>query len=161
MAWADRMAYVCHDFEDAVAAGVVAPDDLPRAVTDVLGDRRSVQLDRLIGALVDSIVTTGTVALRREEADALAAFRGFNYERIYLRPEAVEQADRVIGLLRSLTEFFIDTPAAVGLGSPPRAGTDDAVAAAVRYVSGMTDRFALDLAVDRLGWERTTLPQSV
>jgi dGTPase len=161
VAWADRIAYVCHDFEDAVSAGVVAPSDLPASVTEVLGDRRSVQLDRLIGGLVDTIVTTGTVALRREEADALAAFRAFNYERIYLRPEAVDQAERVIGLLRSLTEFFIDAPVAAAPGPAPRPGTDEAVEAAVRYVSGMTDRFALRLAVDQLGWEPEALPRGV
>jgi dGTPase len=161
VAWADRMAYVCHDFEDAVAAGVVEPGDLPDAVTDVLGDRRSVQLDRLIGAFVDSIVTTGTVALRRREADALAAFRAFNYERIYLRPEAVDQADRVIGLLRSLTEFFIESPGAVGLGTAPAPGSDEARAVAVKYVSGMTDRFALRLAVNELGWRPEALPRGV
>jgi dGTPase len=161
VAWADRMAYVCHDFEDAVAAGVVAPEDLPATVTDVLGDRRSVQLDRLIGALVESIVATGTVALRRREADALAAFRAFNYERIYLRPDAVEQADRVIHLLRSLTEFFIERPSTRGEGASLRPGGDEAVAAAVQYVSGMTDRFALRLAVEELGWKRQELPQGV
>ena len=161
VAWADRIAYVCHDFEDAVAAGVVVPGDLPDTVTDVLGDRRSVQLDRLIGALVDSVLTTGTVAMRAPEADALAAFRAFNYERIYLRADAVDQADRVIGLLRSLTEFFIDAPIASALGPAPEAGTDEAVAAAVRYVSGMTDRFALRLAVEELGWRPEALPRGV
>jgi dGTPase len=161
VAWADRMAYVCHDFEDAVSAGVVGPRDLPDAVTDVLGDRRSVQLDRLIGALVEAIVTTGTVALHRREADALEAFRAFNYEHIYLRPDAVDQADRVIGLLRSLTEFFIDAPSGTAPGPPPVAGTDEAVAAAVRYVSGMTDRFALRLAVEELGWKPDALPRGV
>lgn len=161
VAWADRMAYVCHDFEDAVAAGVVSPGDLPSSVAEVLGDRRSVQLDRLIGAFVQSIVATGRVQLSHPEADALAAFRAFNYERIYLRPDAVDQADRVIGLLRSLVDFFIDHPAATGVSAAPEPASDSAVAAAVRYVSGMTDRFALRLAVDELGWRPEELPTTV
>jgi dGTPase len=156
VAWADRIAYVCHDFEDAVAAGIVLPSDLPAAVVDVVGDRRSRQLGAFISGMLETIADTGTVALRRPEADALAAFRAFNYERIYLRPEATEQARRVVALIRSLAEHFIASP--VTAAAP---GSDEAVADAVRHVSGMTDRFALDLAVELLGWDRARLPRGV
>lgn len=161
VAWADRIAYLCHDFEDAVDAAIVSPDDLPPEVADVVGSTRRVQLHRLITAMVESVGETGHVGMRRPEADALAAFREFNYERIYLRPESRAQAERVIQLLGELTEFFIENPATIGSGSVHQASSSEAAAEAVRYVSGMTDRFALDLAVDRLGWERAALPQSV
>ncbi len=158
VAWADRIAYCCHDFEDAVAAGIVRPGDLPDAVRDVVGPDRRTQLHRFITTMVDTIADTGLVSLRKAEADALDAFRAFNYERIYLRPEAREQADRVIELLRSLTSWFIEHPDETGDG-PMAAGSPEAVAAAVRYVSGMTDRFALSLAVERLGWNEAALPR--
>ena len=93
VAWADRIAYVCHDFEDAVDAGIVSPADLPPAVTEVLGSGRRAQLHALISAMVDTITDTGAVGLRSTEAEALAAFRSFNFERIYLRPESVDQPD--------------------------------------------------------------------
>ena len=161
VAWADRIAYVCHDFEDAVDAGVVQPADLPAEVVEVVGDRRSAQLGGFVRAMVETIAETGRVGLRKPEADALAAFRAFNYERIYLRPESVAQADRVNSLLRQLTEWFIANPAAVGGGELVAPGSPEAAAAAVRYVSGMTDRFALRLAVDRLGWAPSELPTGV
>ena len=157
MAWADRIAYVCHDFEDAVDAGIVSPSDLPAAVRDVVGTDRSDQLGAFISAMLDTIADTGVVAMRAPEADALAAFRAFNYERIYLRSESQEQARRVVALLRALTEWFAANPRSPELV----AGSELAVAEAVRYVSGMTDRFALDLAVERLGWETGALPQGV
>ncbi len=158
VAWADRIAYCCHDFEDAVAAGIVGPDDLPDAVRDVVGSDRRTQLHRFITTMVDTIAETGRVGLRKPEADALEAFRSFNYDRIYLRPEAQEQADRVIDLLQSLTSWFIAHPDETGDG-PMVAGSPEAVAAAVRYVSGMTDRFAFRLAVERLGWAEAALPR--
>ena len=161
VAWADRIAYVCHDFEDAVRAGIVEPSDLPGAVSEVVGDRRSRQLGAFIDAMSTTIRSSGAVGMGPVEAAALQAFRDFNYDRIYLRPEAREQADRVTVLLRQLTDFFIDNPAAIGDGAHRTPGSAEAVAAAVRYVSGMTDRFALDLAVERLGWERSRLPQGV
>ena len=161
VAWADRIAYCCHDFEDAVDAGIVAPGDLPAAVADVVGVDRRQQLHRFITAMIETIDATGVVGLRADEAGALEAFRAFNYERIYLRPEARLQAERVTALLRDLTDWFVAHPAAIGSGSAATPFSAEATADAVRYVSGMTDRFALDLAVDRLGWDRASLPRGV
>lgn len=163
VAWADRIAYVCHDFEDAVDAGIVAPGELPDAVAEVVGTTRSRQLGAFVDAVLTTIADTGTVALRQPEAGALAALRAFNYERIYLRPEAAEQARRVKRLLRSLTEWFVANPRGIGGDDvrPPSPGSPEAVASAVRYVSGMTDRFALGLAVEHLGWDPRTLPRGV
>jgi dGTPase len=157
VAWADRIAYVCHDFEDAVRAGIVSVADLPLDVADVVGTRRSAQLNGFITAMLDTIAETGSVGMRAGEAEALAAFRAFNFERIYLRPESVAQAERVIGLLRALVEWFVAHPSAVG-DEPPAV---DPVAAAVRHVSGMTDRYALTLAVEHLGWDPAELPRGV
>ncbi len=122
VAWADRIAYVCHDFEDAVAAGVVTLADLPPEVADVVGRERRVQLGTFITAMLDTIAETGTIALRRREADALDAFRSFNYERIYLRPEAAEQARRVIALIRGLTEHLVEHPREARLAARVRRG---------------------------------------
>ena len=98
--------------------------------------------------------------MQATEAEALAAFRSFNFERMYLRAEAVDQADRVIELLRALTEWFIANPSALRLDRA--AMTDDElVAAVVGYVSGMTDRYALSLAVEHLGWDPAKLPRGV
>jgi dGTPase len=157
VAWADRIAYVCHDFEDAVNAGIVVPGELPAGVADVVGTTRSRQLGSFVSAMLETIADTGVVALRAPESDALAAFRAFNYERIYLRPAATEQARRVIAVIRALTEHFAEAPRTPELV----AGSEDAMAEAVRYVSGMTDRFALELAVSRLGWATAALPQGV
>lgn len=183
VAWADRIAYVCHDFEDAVDAGIVHPEELPGDVTAVLGPGRRRQLHALITAMVESISEHGSVVMRADEAEALAAFRQFNYERIYLRPESVEQADRAHLLITELTEYFIehpdqirhahrsssiahhgshigsaDTIDASGLTSDDP--TSQRVADAVRYVSGMTDRFLTRLAVDALGWRTEALPRA-
>ena len=160
VAWADRLAYVCHDFEDAVDAGVVRPSDLPAAVADVVGSDRRTQLHRFITAMVETIATTGVVGLRAPESDALAAFRAFNYERIYLRPEAVAQADLSAQLIGNLAEYYLTHPSHLPDGGSLVAGSPEATAAAVRYVSGMTDRFAHRAALDLLGWDERRLPRT-
>ena len=164
VSWADRIAYVCHDFEDAVRAGIVRADELPAEVADVVGRRRSAQIDAMINGVLHTIATAGRIGMRVAEAEALAAFRVFNFERIYLRPASVAQAERVVELLRSLTHWYADHPSAVDEGAGgggAAAATTDPVVAAVHHVSGMTDRYALRMAVELLGWDPAKLPRGV
>ena len=166
VAWADRIAYVCHDFDDAVRAGILEPDDLPSGVRAVVGARPSAQIGVFMGAVLDAIDQTGAVGMTDPAASALAEYRAFNFERIYLRPAARRQAARVIRLLGDLVEHFADAPRRIpavrdGEIPAPVAGSADAQALAVQYVSGMTDRFALGLGVELLGWRPDDLPRGV
>src|SRR5829696_2006365 len=166
VAWADRIAYVCHDFDDAVRAGILEPDDLPADVRAVVGTNPSAQIGVFLGAVIDAIDQTGAVGMTEPAASALAEFRAFNFDRIYLRPAARRQAARAIRLLGDLVEHFADAPRRVpavrdGEVPAPTAGSPEAAAVAVQYVSGMTDRFALGLGVELLGWRPDDLPRGV
>jgi dGTPase len=168
VSWADRIAYVCHDWEDAVLAGIVAPHQLPLAVRTLFGARRSAQLGGFIAGVVSATLRSGQVGMEEEEAEALAAFRECNYERIYLREASRRQGDAVISVLRALVEHFSDRPHLisdpVGLraeDSDVMAGSSGAIRAAVTYVAGMTDRFAFRQAVALLGWDPDKLPAGV
>ena len=162
VSWADRCAYSAHDLEDAVSAGIVDPADLPPSVTDTLGRTRSSQLGSLIGALVDTITSTGIVGMDALHAEALADLRAFNYERIYNRPASLAQGEAVARLLRALVEHLAGAPELL-----PRDAHDlgteghDPVRAAVTYVAGMTDRFAFDAARRHLDWPVDQLPRGI
>jgi dGTPase len=164
VSWADRIAYVCHDWEDAVSAGIVVPDLLPALVRDRCGETRSSQLRAFVSGMVTTICRTGRIGMDDDLADALAAFRRCNYEHVYLRPSSVAQGSAVIEVLRALVEHFSDHPYRIPevrrLGGLD-AGTNSAVRAAVAYVAGMTDRFAMDRAICDLGWDPARLPQAV
>lgn len=162
VSWADRIAYVCHDFEDAVRAGIVTTAALPALVRERCGDSRGSQLGVFVEGMVRSITTTGLVGLDDELASALAAFRRCNYERIYLRPASVAQAASVVELLSALVEHYADRPHLV-LGASPQveAGGEEAFRSAVTYVGGMTDRFACQAALSHLGWDPDRLPPGV
>ncbi|MDQ6840734.1 MAG: HD domain-containing protein [Actinomycetota bacterium] len=158
VSWADRCAYSAHDLEDAISAGIVAGSDLPVEVTDVAGASRSGQLHFFVGSLVRTISETGTVGMGPVPAAALAALRSFNYERIYTRPESRAQGDAVVAVLRALVGWYSDDPTRV---PTPWSDHADPTRAAVTYVGGMTDRFAFETAVHRLGWRRDRLPKGV
>ena len=162
VAWADRIAYVCHDFEDAVRSGIVTAAMLPPLVQERCGGTRGAQFDAFIDAVVQDVADTGRVGMVPPMAEALAEFRRFNYERIYMRPASVAQADTVVRVLRGLVEFYADRPNTLPLEGLAHvgfaAGSAEALREAVTYVAGMTDRFALTQAVVRLGWDPAHLP---
>jgi dGTPase len=164
VSWADRIAYVCHDWEDAVSAGIVTPAMLPPLVLERCGQTRSHQLRSFIAAVTGATLASGRVAMDEDLADALAAFRQCNYEQVYFRPASVAQGTAVVAMLRGLVEHFADQPNRIpgvhdagGLAG----GSAEAVQAAVAYVAGMTDRFAMASAVSDLGWDRRSLPKGI
>ncbi len=159
VSWADRIAYVCHDFEDAVAAGIVDLDGLPAVVAERCGARRGQQLGAFITAMVDTTVSTGIVGMDEAHAEALAEFRAFNYREIYMREPSRQQAGAVVAMLRALVGHYLDSPADL----PEAPGTEEVARrhAAVAYVAGMTDRFACRRAVELLGWPEERLPSGI
>jgi len=159
VSWADRIAYVCHDFEDAVAAGIVSEDMLPAVVQSRIGTDRSGQLGAFVRAMVEASAETGRIGMTSGGAEALGEFRRFNYDHIYLRPASVAQGNTVIAMLRALVEHYADRPNLLDHGLD--AGSPEALRAAVTYVGGMTDRFACRQAMSLLDWDRSRLPVGI
>ena len=171
VSWADRIAYVCHDFEDAVAAGIVTEDMLPAIVAERCGRDRSRQLGTFVRAMVTATTATGRIGMVPDIAEALAEFRRFNYEFVYLRPASQQQAAAVVSLLRALVEHYADRPHAIphqtiaaALGERADyvdAGGPEALRAAVAYVAGMTDRYACQQGLAQLSWDPAKLPRGI
>ena len=155
-----RSGYVCHDFEDAEHAGVVDTADLPLLVRECCGTTRREQLAAFINGLLSATTRTRCVSMDEPMADALAAFRAFNYEGIYLRPASLEQARRVIEMLRALVDHITANPELLP-DNPDMSDTDTTRIAAVAYVGGMTDRFACRSAVRLLNWSMERLPEGL
>ena len=155
---ADRLAYTTHDAEDAARAGVVDLADLPSAVLERVGANRSRQLHVFIHDAVETSQRNGAIGMSDDVAEALASLRAWNYERIYLRPDSVDQAALVQRLLRALVEHYVAHP-----GDLPDADQLDGEAnrqrAAVGYVAGMTDRFACAQAASLLAWPASEMPE--
>jgi dGTPase len=149
--YADRIAYLSHDAQDAVRAGVLKPADLPARTRSVFGEPGS----QMVGAMIDAVVVgslspgnlAGVVVMAPDALDAMHELRAFLFERVYESPTAVGQKHLAIDVIRRLVDRHLAHPELI-----PASYRDvdaDAVTQVVDYVSGMSDRFALTMH-DRL-----------
>jgi dGTPase len=128
----DRIAYINHDIDDAVRAGVLAQGDLPRVEIDLLGDTGSRRIDTLVQDLVENSERAGDIRQSEDVGTAMLALREFMFERVYLAPHAAAEHQRAASVVRRIFDHLIDR------GDPAQDVTD--------YIAGMTDRFALSYA---------------
>lgn len=161
VSWADRIAYCAHDLEDAIHAGVVAPDELPEEIVAVAGRTRREQLRTFVHAVIAGVAEHGEVCMAPREAGALTAMRRFNYERIYTRPESVAQAEAVVRVLRALVDHCVSRPEVMPETYRASRGSAEVTFNAVTWIGGMTDRYAFDTAVRLLDWDISDLPRAI
>jgi dGTPase len=135
----DRVAYINHDIDDALRAGIVAADDLPRAEIELLGPTGSRRIDTLVSDIVETSARAGDIAQSERVGRAMLRLRKFMFERVYLGPEARSEHERVRRTLRGLFEHYLEHPELTGGGVPQ----DDPVQGVIDYIAGMTDRFAI------------------
>lgn len=137
--FADRIAYLSHDIDDAIRAGVLAVSDLPAEANRVLGVTSSSRIDVMVSSLVEASVA-GKIAMTPDVFEVMALTRDFMFERVYNRPGVSAEHERVKGLIMDLLEYYRQHPDDLPPGGP--AGSD-VETRLVDYVAGMTDRFAL------------------
>jgi dGTPase len=128
----DRVAYINHDIDDALRAGVLSADELPRAEIDLLGETGSRRIDTLVHDLVETSAREGDIRQSEEIGRAMLALRSFMFDRVYLAEDAKPKQRRARTVVRRIFDHL------VAEGRTPEQATD--------YVAGMTDRFALAYA---------------
>ena len=134
----DRVAYINHDIDDALRAGILSPGDLPRDDLELLGATGARRIDRLVHDIVETSAEADDIVQSEEIGRAMLNVRAFMFERVYLGPAAQEQRDTATATVRRIFEHLVDHPADLPDGRP-----GDLSEQVTDYVAGMTDRFAL------------------
>jgi dGTPase len=143
--FADRIAYINHDIDDAIRAGILTEGDLPPETSEILGRSHRQRIDRMVGDLVEASTDRPEVAMSPGVFDAMASTRSFLFERVYLGRVAPATNEAVKRILETLLQHYSRTP--------PEGGDDDPAVRAVDYVAGMTDRFAIRRFEELVGGE--------
>jgi dGTPase len=133
----DRVAYINHDIDDALRAGVLTADELPRAEVELLGETGSRRIDALVHDLVETSHREGDIRQSEEVGSAMLELRRFMFERVYLGPHTESQHARARAVVARVFGHLAEHPEQV-----PQ-GPGDIGQRIADYVAGMTDRFAL------------------
>jgi dGTPase len=128
----DRVAYINHDIDDAIRYGLLAPEELPRAELELLGETGSSRIDTLVGDLIESSGRAGDIVQSEDVGTAMLALRAFMFERVYLGEHARGEHDRAHSTISKIFDHLVE-----------RGDSEEEIRA---FVSGMTDRFALSYA---------------
>ena len=133
----DRIAYINHDIDDALRAGVLRVEELPEPEIRALGETTSQRIETLVRDLVARSQEAGDVVQGEEIGGAMLRLRKFMFERVYLAPDAQREKPRIERMLGALFSHYA--------AEPPPPVVPDATEAerVVDYLAGMTDRYAI------------------
>jgi dGTPase len=138
---ADRIAYVNHDIDDAIRAGVLKESELLPSALEVLGRYHSERIDTLVKDMVEESRGRDEIRQSPEVAAALGELREFLFDRVYIGSVAKQEEDKAIMVLRSLFGFYLEHPEE--MPEEFRHGDEDLMVRVCDYVAGMTDRYAM------------------
>ena len=128
----DRVAYINHDIDDAIRHKILRLEDLPQDEVELLGPSGSRRIDTLVHDLIESSAAAGDIVQSEDVGAAMLSLRSFMFERVYLGPHTAEEHARAREAVTRIFEHLADR--------------GDSPAEIVDYLSGMTDRFALEYA---------------
>jgi dGTPase len=137
----DRVAYINHDIDDAVRAGLLREEELPERPIAVLGSSGSERIDALVHDMVEHSAPAGDIVQGPQAAAAMDALREFMFERVYLGPAVRAEHTKIAGVIRTLFEHYVECPEL--LPAAPAGGEGDLAGRVTDYLAGMTDRYCI------------------
>ena len=142
---ADRIAYVNHDLDDCLRLGIVALEDVPPELLNVLGRHHSARVGRMVEDVIMHSLDAPTLSMSDEVCEAMDALKDFLYDEVYLSPLLQREAEKVMGIVRALFDLYMASDEALheATGLVPTDGRARA-RQVCDYIAGMTDRFARD-----------------
>ena len=153
VAQADRIAYVCHDIDDAERAGLLVEDMLPPDARNVLGHTSSERIETMVHDVVGASAGTGDILMSRQVRDAFMGLRKFLFDKLYTRGDAKYEEPKAERMIEALFDYFV-----AHLDDMPREyrghDVDHPDVEVADYVSGMTDRYAVRI------FEELTVPHA-
>ena len=148
VSYADRIAYVNHDIDDGIRAGILQEDDLPQDITELLGKTKGDRINSLVLNIVTNSFDKPFVALDTEYENALAALRKFMFETLYQDNEAKQEEKKADILLEFLFNYFVKNIGELPAYYIKIADEEGKEIAVSDYIAGMSDRYAIKIFND-------------
>ena len=140
----DQIAYVNHDIDDAVRAGILSNRDIPREISEILGHNHSARINTLVTDIIVVSREAGAIQLSPAVEKALKDLRAFMFENVYRSPVAKAEESKAKDMLQRLFEYYITHPEALPEDFHPQLSFDGMERTVCDYIAGMTDNYAVD-----------------
>ena len=140
----DQIAYVNHDIDDAMRAGILTEADIPHSITHILGNGHSDRINTLVCDMINSSREAGTICLSDPVDRALRDLRSFMFEKVYRNPVAKGEETKAKDMLKRLYAYYYKNPDALPADFQPQMSFDGLERTVCDYVAGMTDKYAVD-----------------
>jgi dGTPase len=135
----DRVAYINHDIDDALRAGLLVESDLPVEPIATLGSTGSQRIDALVHDMVESSQQAGEIVQGEQAGQAMGKLREFMFQRVYLGPAVRAEHQRIAAVIRALFHHYVQHPEQL----PAAAGDISLSQRVTDYLAGMTDRYCI------------------
>ena len=142
--FSDQIAYVNHDIDDAVRAGILSNEDIPASVSDVLGRSHGERIDTLVCDMILTSREAGEIVQTPAVQQALQQLRSFMFERVYRNPIAKGQEGKARDMLQRLFAYYVAHPEELPEDFQPQMSFEGLERTVCDYIAGMTDKYAVD-----------------
>lgn len=141
---ADQIAYVNHDIDDAIRAGLLTAEDIPRDIAAILGENQRDRINTLVCDMIFTSREAGSICMTPEIQKALADLRSFMFARVYHNPVAKGEESKAKDMLQMLFRFYVDHPEQLPADFQPQLSFDGLGRTVCDYIAGMTDNYAIE-----------------
>lgn len=141
---ADQIAYVNHDIDDAIRAGILTAEDIPRDIAAILGENQRDRINTLVCNMIFTSREAGSICMTQEIQKALADLRSFMFARVYHNPVAKGEESKAKDMLQMLFRFYVDHPEQLPADFQPQLSFDGLGRTVCDYIAGMTDNYAIE-----------------
>ena len=144
VSYADRIAYINHDIDDAINGGFITLEDIPKELRQILGDTSRARINAMLQSIYDASNGKNTVEMQEDVDEATMALRAFLFERVYKHKTFQYEEERAKRMLTALYEYFMATPEKLPEFYIKRLDIDDRHTVISDYISGMSDMYAVN-----------------
>lgn len=141
--YADRIAYINHDIDDALRGGVISPSDIPKSVTKALGENHRERINTLVFDIIKSSADKNDITMTDEVEGEMNELRKFMFENVYIGSDAKKEESKILGIMEGLFAHYMKNPDQMPKNMQETAQKEGAERAVCDYIAGMSDRFAI------------------
>ena len=143
--FADRIAYINHDIDDSVRAGVLVIDEIPKEILEVLGRGHSERINNMVRSVISASFDKSEISMEPHVAEATDKLRSFLFERIYTNPKVKSEDNKARELIARLFDHFVKYPEKMPEFFRNNLKNESVERCVCDYIAGMTDRHAIEV----------------